>query len=826
MWGSEHAVRRCGALFTIGLLGACSGGSSPASVSSEESDGGEEVSRGEIVAKLEMIAPEEEIFFVRGTVPVPPGTFLPGQEELPLAVVTWPGTTAPTQIEQVTAYPNPADGASVVEVIARIRRPPTLAPGERMPLFVVAQPHDKGKMLLSGHVRKLLEEPGALHLSTSDVFGNAYETDLFRQVVTKHDFARMTKSGALLKEYAVHEVLRPVEDVNGAQGTLDHMMGVHAYIQTFDRADWFLLDLHVHNGMDGLDPTTADDTAMDELFFKDLKLRLPQGWRAEVLFDHTSLGNGSTANGHWTLPLVKAMAGGKLHSLPKQGRFVRRLAIWTKDGRAAAEAMLRGENLAYARPGLAPSGERLWSWWNADTARWLPQAHRLPDLSHLNHEVLVAQTLGQLDTYTQQLATGTGGGYPYKSNALGWAQPWGVPYGGMTGGDEVYLTRGLEPLEVACPEGYRLAQLMLRSYSDRQPTALFNVDGTATKMEDVLVEEGYGAPYVACSFYITPGSTGDPFGFNDAPMFQINAAVDQGLVPGYRDELGSYMPIDIQHYIRYTNNLKLVTWLSNDTLAKDQMVAAAEVFRLGFHEYPVGAYGYTPGTGLLTRMNHVAEFPGRGVDMSRAEGWGLDAAVSAYLVAGAGVRDDLYPWFQTIANLAEEGASTCTGNLMSSYVGSKVFDGKYRIRYLGHSSYADNALRGMQRSVFEGRNDAIAASIADTIVGNARALTQPPFFNEEAGLPYSYIGVGPVDVSLGEHCFNIPQDGLGPYFTNQKYYASLAYAYEETGDQIFLFRAAQMLGGGNLENRLLEAGMENIETWAALLATVQGTPEP
>jgi hypothetical protein len=220
----------------------------------------------------------------------------------------------------------------------------------------------------------------------------------------------------------------------------------------------------------------------------------------------------------------------------------------------------------------------------------------------------------------------------------------------------------------------------------------------------------------------------------------------------------------------------------------------------------------------------VAQYPGQGVDYQRSEGWGMDVAVAAYLVGGKDTRERLYPWFEKVAQLVEDGQSTCTGNVMATNVG-KLFDGKYLTRYTGHTSYADNSLRSMQKSVFAGKDDDRANRVAQVLVGNAYAQVSPPYWNEAAGQPWSYVGIGPSDASEGEFCVELPDDANSGYTTNQKYYGSLAYAYEQTGDELFLFRAAEMLGGGDLLSRLEGQGLKNIETFAALLARVQQQPE-
>lgn len=821
-----RATRLATVACVLGLIG-CSGGSGGSASSGSGQryvGGGNAVHRYEIVAQLEMVAPNQDQFLIKATLPVPPGTYVDGQAEVPLAVVQYPGVTAATQVETVTRYPDAADGASVVEVTARVRRSPKVNPGDTMSLFVVEQAHLPEEMRLTNTTKNMLATPGALTLWSHDVFGNRYKADLFKQVVEQDDNARMLREGPLVRQYALHEVLAPVQEVSGPQGTLDHLMGVHAYVTTFDREDWFLIDLHVHNGMDGLDEDTTLDTAMAELLFRDLTLELPAGWQATTLFDHPSLGNGAVDNGRWALPIVKAQAGGRMHSMPERSRFIRRLAVWRPDARVEAEATLRGGRLAYCRDGVSPSGTKLWSWWNEETARWYPQAHRLPNLDHVGQSAIEAEVVGDWMQFGGQLSNGDGGNYPFIAAAQGWAQPWGVEYGGMTGGDEIWITDGMKALIAGRPEGYRMAQLEMRCYADRQPTALYGVEGDPTRVEDLLVTEGFGAPYVNLSFFVKPLS--DPFGFDDAPTFQIAAAEAQGLVPGYREALKAWMPIDYAHYIRYTRNLKSIVWMTGDSLAQDQLLAAAETFRLGFHEHNNDAYGNAQVSGLRKRMNYVAEHPGQGFDFARGEGWGVDANVAAYLIGDDETRERLYPWFETVADTVEAGQSTCTGNVMALYVGTKVFNGAYRIRNTAHASFADNALRGMQKSVFADVEPNRAQRLADVIVGNAQAQASAPYFDDAAGMPYSYLGVTPSDPNEPDFCFNIPNEALPQYYTGVEYLSSFAYAYEETGDDLFLFRAAQMSGGGDLRTRLEQRGLNKLGQFSALLATVQLDAEP
>ena len=75
-----------------------------------------------------------------------------------------------------------------------------------------------------------------------------------------------------------------------------------------------------------------------------------------------------------------------------------------------------------------------WNWWNPETARYLPQNHQIADLSGItSREAMDAQFTVEFETLEEQVRTGSAGGYPTESGAMGYAQPYGVAYGGMTG---------------------------------------------------------------------------------------------------------------------------------------------------------------------------------------------------------------------------------------------------------------------------------------------------------------------------------------------------------------------------------------------------------
>ena len=97
--GSGHIRGRgwAAALFGALLVAGCSKGSSSPEIYElgSGSDSGPEEGRqgpsGDVIAELELAAPSLEDFVLRATVPVPPGTLLPGQKHAPLTLLDQDG---------------------------------------------------------------------------------------------------------------------------------------------------------------------------------------------------------------------------------------------------------------------------------------------------------------------------------------------------------------------------------------------------------------------------------------------------------------------------------------------------------------------------------------------------------------------------------------------------------------------------------------------------------------------------------------------------------------------------------------------------------------
>ena len=822
------------ATFALLALAACSEGSQGGGDNSAWGGGDnlgqgddDPVSDGDVVARIQARAGTGASQLLRATLPVPRGTLTDGALSVPLSIRNGEGSAYPTQVEVVSRYPRWEDGADVVEILAHVRRPEGVQPGETFQLEVGINPHSKKDLIIGQQAADLMDAPGSLKLFARDAFGHSYSADLLagwniRAGENEEELraaTRVLRDGQIARTVASHSVLLPTSPVGGAQATLPHLFGVHSYTTAWRGKNFISVDLHVHNGLDGLDTEDGRDDALGALDFTDLKLRTPPGWQVAALIENPSHGSSLDTGGWRWHKLIGARGDGKMHYFPKQGRMLRRLVVFREPSRADALAMVQNHNQGFCQPSSNPNGNQGWSWWNGETARFLAQNSRLPELNHLSMPNLIDQQVARWSELLDQVENGSAGGYPFESPGLGWAHPWGVAYGGMAGGDEIWPLDGVLPAWTASIEALSTAQLQARCYADRQPQALYDFAGRPTSLEDLLVQ-GPEGPYVRCWFYERPNSGSDVFGFNDAPTHQSEWVAAQGKQAPYWQELSGWMHIDHQHLIRYTRNLKTLSWLSNDYLAKDLLWSATENERLSYHPYPVTSSYSVQSTQMINRLQYVQQYPGQGFDMRRSECWGMDAAVCNYAFADQERRDILRPWFEQTVDLIDAGQSTCSGNIMSSAIGI-IFGQNYRTRQTFEESFTTTLLRSFSSSVFKGIDGVRWQKAQTAIINSATCTVTPPFWNDDQAKPAFHVGVGPWNPAEGEFCFAIPSDAFSGYHDSTNPLPMMAWAALATGNDLFTLKSSMMLGGGDLQSRLEARGTTDLAHWAPLLALTQ-----
>ncbi|HVS09066.1 MAG TPA: hypothetical protein VMS76_04260 [Planctomycetota bacterium] len=799
------------------LLMALAAGAAAAAVPASGSIG----AQAPTVAILELGAPALTDFVLRGTLPVPARTYPRLDGLQPLAVIDSDGAIVAAQVEAVTAYPRQSDGAAVVEVLARVKRPAGASPGDRIQYQVVEFPHPGGRPALTPAVRSLLGSKNGVLLSTRDVFGNEYEIDLLEGKGSK----RILRRGRAVLQTRQYGVMEPVAPQSGAQGTLPHMMGVHTYVTSISGEDVICLDLRLNNGSSGLDKNDPLDDPQAKLYFDELVVQVPAGWTVLQDLPDPFLGTPSTNGNKTVLPLVVPNNDGSMHVIGVQGQFHRRLALTLAGNEARAAAILGEAGLGFAREGSTPSGERLWSWWNPDTANYYPQRHRLPGLDHIG-EGAARQKLGSdFALFSGYLASGGAQGtYPLHSGVLGWAHPWGVKYGGMTSGTEISLYDGMVVAYAASTPGYRLAQLMHRMYTDRHPVALYNKDGDPTRLAQWVIT-GATFSYVNMLFFLTPSPGPDPFGFNKAPTFQKDYVAQQGLQPPYESELLAHFPIDLQHLVRYTNSPKVLTWLGNDALSKDDLIQQAEISRLSYHDLPNSASGNAQVSGMLNDLQHVSAYPGTGLSFGRGEGWILDTMLCAYAIQTPAWRAEARPWFDTLTQMLRQGQSDCNGFIQST-VTSKILNGQWAARQSIEQAITEHALWGLKETVYRGVDPQKVYSIELVLKKSIHAMINYPAWVATQNGPWSHLAVGPVDPQLAPFCGYLPPGGAANGTDKSQTWSSFAYGYELTGDTTYLQRALEMAGGSSLLPAVQAFKYDRLDKMAALLALAQTVSYP
>jgi len=774
---------------------------------------------GDLLARLELGAPTPTTFVLRGTLPVPPGLYPLEEGWSPFAVVDPEGVATPAQVEIVSRYADAAGGADVVEVLAPVARPQGAAPGERLFYDVIWSPHLPAELTVHPAVQALLDEPQAVTLRTHDVFGHEYTADLLRDAREENEELRILRNGEVALQGRTHEIMLSGDPTGAPDGALPHFMGVHSYVTAWKDEQFFSLDIRVHNGGDGLDPDDPVDDPMGRIYFDALELRVPRGWVVLQAFDNPLFGDPYVEGDYSVVPLVEAIPGGDLHVIPPQSQLHRRLVVAREGSEDRARALLLEEGLGFCRYGQANEERELFSWWNLDTARYFPQKEPLARLDHYPFEHWREELADDFAIHAQALANGTPGGEEILIGNLGWAHPWGPAIGYMNGGNEIFMYDGMLTAWSASREGYRMYQVSHRMYTDRHPTALYDKDGEAVCEED-WIYEGPNGPVQPMWIWMIPWlMLGDPYGFGDAPTFQVDAVAAMGLQPDYEAALLNYEHIDNQHLIRYTRSPKVLAWLGNDALAKDDLRLQAELCRASYSSLPQDDYGNYIVTGMLRDIEEIAVHPRDGFEIDRGEGWWFDCAAAAFSLGDDELRGRFRPWFHELLELVEEGQMDCTG-VLGSIPNPNHFGGDYRVRQSISEAILQNGLWGMRSSVFDAFDEERSQRLNDVLIPNLYNMISDIVWDDVDHAVTFYVALGPYDINEPSFCDSVPPDGLES-FDNYQGWSSHAYGFRLTGDPAFLERAEEMLGSPLSTENLGAGDWPNYENRSALGALVQ-----
>ena len=268
----------------------------------------------------------------------------------------------------------------------------------------------------------------------------------------------------------------------------------------------------------------------------------------------------------------------------------------------------------------------------------------------------------------------------------------------------------------------------------------------------------------------------------------------------------------------------MLAWLGNDPLAKDELLAASEVFHMSYHEYPTSVNGAVIVSGYLDDKKFVNQNPGIGFWFGRTESWGLDASLAAYSLGTVSWRAAKQPWFEQIADTIVAGQSSCNG-IIQANVNNKWVGGEYRARQSIEQAITENMLYGLVNSVFKDVDTGRTAALDFVLSKSTQAMIGPMCWStgSNGGIgPHSAIAVSPISISAQPFCGSLPSGGAGNGIDKYQMWSSFAYGLEKSGNSAFLTKASELAGGsGTLWGKMKVMGFNNLENRLALLADMQ-----
>ncbi|MEM7516786.1 MAG: hypothetical protein AAF368_07660, partial [Planctomycetota bacterium] len=155
-----------------------------------------------------------------------------------------------------------------------------------------------------------------------------------------------------------------------------------------------------------------------------------------------------------------------------------------------------------------------------------------------------------------------------------------------------------------------------------------------------------------------------------------------------------------------TKQTKALVWLTGDSLAKDDLLLSAELFRLMWHESPHKEADWGGGVTLHVGRKVVDEHPGQGLYVTRDHAWGIDSMAAAYSTQSPEWRARQKPWFEHVARLLTDAATP--GGIVERNHNTKILQtDKYYAAQSFECLFLLHAMRGVMESVYE--NSGIAA---------------------------------------------------------------------------------------------------------------------
>jgi hypothetical protein len=654
-------------------------------------------------AVIECEIPNLNKFEVRGNVPLPVNHNLTiTQRDCPFTIVAPNGTELPTQCEIVTRAPN--GKPAVVQVLAIATRD-DLEVGSRQEFEVIEKAQTDVWKAPNEPVLSTFFVPDMALIRVEDAEGNSYTASFY-----VGDGDGEIRNLAIGQVRSAVEIGRPITPEEHPT-PLTHAGGMQAVlIMRTDDTDVVEMSLSWFNG---IIPNPIND-----LYFRKVELIIPDGWNVMPEWQESWMSDDYyIENGRRVFSLIKPRGDNKRHLLLQKDNRDWRLYFYPDEKEQEAMEIAGHKSWGVVREGTR-NGQRLWSWHNPATANYQAQRVIMPTLDHTAN--LLGLVAERKNTIYANIANGdayedSGGGL----GELGYRNPAGVTYGGMTGGTHINEFEGVETLAAARPAGLLYHRALSRMYGDRQRGGyIFTENCQPIEMDDYLNDDGslpwrmFNSTFQPQNYPNRHLTDDEPFDFDMADRSQVDFVQSNGLQPPYEAAMRDYDPVDDQHLIRRMKDLYALVWLDNDYVSKKHIIMHCETIRMSYSE--------TTGGRLAEVMQQAQNRPHKGGGWGRAEAHILNAAAAGFAIADDAWRDRWSDWlataFEIIVTMQGQNGiwlRQFTGKVTTSF----DFDGQYSAMRPNEHELMMHAVYALLRSVYEGADEGKAAALKFSLIG-------------------------------------------------------------------------------------------------------------
>lgn len=687
---------------------------------------------------LRLIPSAANTFVARGTLPLPPG--VPWSPHCPFGLRR-EGVVYPCQWWPVAFH---ADGStSVVELAATVAGIDTVDPSDpwvEYEIVTSAVPYPLEAPGIDSGITSLMLLSGNVRLRVLDSLGNRYEASLSLPVESGESILEV-----LGRARGVYYTRGLLGLQGGAPDALPFLGGFHAWFTVNNAGHVVELDLRWHNSVWNPGGPMAPD-----VIFEKVELLLPDAWAVEPRWPMPTAGlaygEPEGAQPIAVFPLIEA--GPTPHLLRQRGHLTWRVVLYRPgDEEHAVDAIKR------RGWGTVRGEER--GWQDPTTMAWTASQTATPDLSAW--EPGIGQTL--LDdraALEQALADGTPYFYAGGLGALGPYHPIGVPYGGLTGGNEIFQTHGTDVLWTGQPAGLVAEEIRHRMVMDRQFGWFYGLDSALVDAFDLVDPSGDLPVNVFDNDFIEIDTYG-ALGFELAP----DLYADVQPRPTYEDTILGTTPYngleqhDAQHGVRATYPLKTLVWAANDRMARHDLIAQAALWHMQLHDGPSGR--------LRFLKNWAQQHPNVAGEFGRGEAWMLDGIATWYALSWPGTREHLNDWFalalETVATMRTP-LDVFYGNRTGKVIDAHEFDEQYAVIQWYEHGILLQALAALRQSWAV---DPLAITVLEDLIVDGALATWRYGWKPGTNGPWAQQAVAWIDPNLAAFAglAEIPPDGFG-----------------------------------------------------------------